>query len=239
MCAAPSDDAVTNLNFKRQRKMKSCASAVVAAAFCILSTTTQATVVYNTWSSNEAPNGNYQFTVNHNPIASTFSYNLTVSPWNAEALGIFIDLGNVSISGPVTLTNVSPSGQVALHAIETSSNGCGSGCNLNGLNPPVGGDGQWELVFRLGTTGFNGIQTFSWTTQDFGLDEDDFGMVGIRAQQLCTTGTLPTGSCNDSDKVYGFGQVSTTTTQQVSEPATFALLSFALAGLAGLRRKLA
>jgi hypothetical protein len=219
--------------------MKSLASAALAAAFCILSATTQATVIYNTWSSNEAPNGSYQLTVNHNPIASTFSYNLTVNPWNAEALGIFIDLGNVSISGPVTLTNVSPSGQVALHAIETSSNSCGSGCNLNGLNPPLGGDGQWELVFRLADTGFNGIQTFSWTTQDFGVDEGDFGMVGIRAQQLCTTGTLPNASCNGSDKVYGFGQISPATTQQVSEPASLALLSLALAGLAGLRRKAA
>jgi hypothetical protein len=206
-------------------------------ALAIASASVQAAVVYDTWTSNEAPNGNYELTITHNPVSSKFNYNLTVNPWNAEALGLFIDFGNRDISGPVTLTNVSPSGEVVLHALETTSNTCGTGCNLNGLTLPSLGDGEWELVFRLGDTGFEGIQTFSWTTQDFGLDESALGVVGVRAQQLCTSGTLPSGSCGDSDKAYGFGD-RTTTIQGVPEPASLALLAAALLAGSVVRRHL-
>ena len=119
--------------------MKICASAAVVAAFGITCGSAQATVVYDSWTSNDALKGNYQLTVNHNAVASTFNYNLTVNPWNAEAFGVFIDLGSVAISGPVTLTNVSPAGEVSLVAKDTSSDTCGSGCNLNGLNVPFAG----------------------------------------------------------------------------------------------------
>jgi hypothetical protein len=211
--------------------------ATIMVALAIASASVEGAVVYDTWTSNAAPNGNYELTVTHNPVNSTFNYNLTVSPWNAEALGLFVDFGNRDISGPVPLTNVSPAGEVLLHALETTSNSCGTGCNLNGLTLPSLGDGEWELVFRLGDTGFEGIQTFSWTTQDFGLDESALGAVAIRAQQLCTSGTLPSGSCEDSDKVYGFGD-RTTTIQGVPEPGSLALLAATLLAGCVVRRHL-
>jgi hypothetical protein len=208
--------------------MKLFFALATGAALALSAACAQGAVVYNTWSSNVAPNGNYELTITHNPVSSTFNYNLTVNPWNAEGLGLFIDFGNRDISGPVSLTNVSPSGEVALHALETTSHTCGTGCNLNGLTLPSLGDGEWELVFRLGDTGFEGIQTFSWTTQDFGLDESALGLLAIRAQQLCTSGTLPSGSCEDSDKVYGFGNRTTTIEATVPEPGSLVLLAAAL-----------
>jgi hypothetical protein len=204
-------------------------AAAVVGAFAIASSSVQATVTYDTWVSNASPNGNYQLTIDHNAATSSFNYNLTVSPWNAEALGLFLDFGSRDLTGSVVLTNVSPAGQVTVYATDTTSDSCGTGCNLNGLSVPLSGDNEWELVFRLGDVGFDSIQTFSWTTQDFGLSESDFGLAAIRAQQLCTSGTLPNGSCGDSDKAYGSPHTRTVTIEgTVPEPSSFTLLAAAV-----------
>jgi hypothetical protein len=219
-------------------------ASAVALMLGLAATPAGATVVYNSWTSNETPNGNYILTVTD--AGSVFNYSLTVSPWNAEALGLFIDLGDV-VMPAVTLTNVSPLGQVSVFdtdqvAADGNDSDCGSGCNLGGIPTfaPALGGGDWELVLTLGSTGFDGIQTFSWTTSDFGLSEAAFGRVGIRAQQLClTTGTtLPTGQCGGSDKVVGFGTIQDGGgPQEAPEPGVLLLMGAGLLGLGMARRR--
>lgn len=178
---------------------------------CFTAGTAHATIVYDTWTSNDGSSGSYIFTVNHDQTNNLFNYEFTVDPWDAEGLGLFIDFGDQTMPGStasdIGLTNVSPSGQVTLWDVDTVSNDCGGGCNLNGLNPSLDApDGEWELVFSLGSQGFNNIQTFTWTTDDFSLGLDDFGLVGVRAQQQCSgSNTLDNGddSCGGSDKSYG------------------------------------
>lgn len=211
------------------------ASALALAMGAAVSGNANATVVYSTWTSNEAPNGNYIFSVTD--TGTEFNYSLTVNPWNAEALGLFIDLGAVTLPTPVTLSNVSPVGQVSVFATDTANDSCGSGCNLNGLALPALGGGDWELVFRLGSQGYDGIQTFSWTTSDFGLSESAFSTVGIRAQQLCDPGTtLPTGNCGGSDKVWGVPD-GTTPPDTIPEPGVVLLMGAGLLGLGLARRR--
>jgi len=202
-----------------------------------------ATVVYSgAWQSNAAPNGNYIFQVTD--AGAVFNYSLTVNPWNAEALGLFIDLGTADLPIPsgVALTRVSPIGEVTVYATDSTSSSCGPGCNLNGLAPPARVGGDWELIFRLGDVGFDSIQTFTWTTQDFGLTESDFGIVGVRAQQLCSsTGTLDDGDegCGDSDKVWAVpnGVEVPPEDEPIPEPGVMFLIGAGLVGLGMARRR--
>tara|TARA_R110000823_G_scaffold47903_18_gene122005 strand:+ start:37161 stop:37844 length:684 start_codon:yes stop_codon:yes gene_type:complete len=177
--------------------------AVIGAA--LLPMAANATLIYDNWDTNEGSSGNYILTVDHRIATNQFDLNFTVSPWNAEGLGLFIDLGDFDLTGPVGLTNVAPVNEVTLFATDTASNSCGPGCNLNGLNPTLlQPDDEWELVFRLASQGFDNIQTFSFSINDLGLTESAFGMVGIRAQQLCSgNALLPDGACGGSDKSIG------------------------------------
>ncbi|MBL0292151.1 MAG: hypothetical protein IPQ15_16295 [Betaproteobacteria bacterium] len=110
---------------------------------------------YNTWSSNESPNGNYILTITETGESNLFNWNLTVNPWNAEALGLFVDLG--AVTDPTPCADQCPSHQGSWFRHHTTSDGCGEGCNLNGLSLPALGGGDCELMFRLadnGTTAF-------------------------------------------------------------------------------------
>src|SRR5690242_21107976 len=82
-----------------------------AAALAFGSVGAHASIIYSNWTGDAAPNGNYILTVSHDSATSKFNYNLTVNPWNAEALALFVDFGNVNLSGPVAITGVFPAGE--------------------------------------------------------------------------------------------------------------------------------
>lgn len=196
-----------------------------------------AAIVASNWTSVNPAAPNYQLTINH--ISNRFTYHLTINPWNAEALGVMFDLGAVTV-GPVGL--ISSGNLVSTFATDTTSNNCGAGCNLAGLPLPTLGGGDWELVFRLGSSGFEGYQSFTWSTNDFGLDLSDFKAVGLRAQVMCDgNDLLPQNSptCEGSDKSFSttFTTLTTPPTTQVPEPATLALAGLSLLAVGATRRK--
>jgi hypothetical protein len=98
----------------------------------------------------------------------------------------------------------------------------------------VGGD--WEVIFHLGNPGFEGIQTFSWLTSDFGLSESNFGLVAIRAQVLCFGDDVLPGdkaNCTGSDKAYGYP--TPPQNNSVPEPGSLALLGLSVLLVAVVR----
>jgi hypothetical protein len=217
---------------------------VAGTSVMMLAPAQAASLNYNTWTTNEGDSGNYILTVTESQTAGFFDVELTVNPWNAEALGLFIDWGNFTITDS-TIQNITTSpttgGAITVFATDTTSDSCGAGCNLNGLDnsglilPQP--DGEWEWVLRLANQGFDGIQTFNFQMATNGATLANWGTVAIRAQQLCSgTNTLDNGDagCGGSDKSF-----SSTPNhgQPVPEPGTTAALGlFALTSL-GLLKK--
>ena len=205
-------------------------------------------VVYDSWTSNTSQSGSYIVTIDHDTANSTWDFVFTVDEWDAEGLGLFVDLGAYDLSDTPLLSNVSwdPSvagGGVAIWGTDTSSSKCGKGCNINGLNAPLQApDGEWELVFRLGEQGFDGIQTYNFSINDAalsGITDSDWGLIAVRSQQLCPPGTtLSNGdaNCSGSDKSYGTGVIDPDP-PVVPVPATPLLVGLGLVLLARMHRK--
>ena len=226
-------------------------SSLLGAMLLLSPMASNATVIYSDWSSvnGVGGGGNYIVTVDKDAINNRFDINFTVNPWNAEGLGLFIDLGDFNIAGTGTdatataavgLVNIFPDGKVSLFNTDTSSMECGQGCNLNGFNPTIPSpDGEWELVFRLADQGYDGIQTFSFSINDFGLEESDWGLMGVRAQQLCPEGsTLPNSTnCGLSDKSSGNGGGGPDPDRPVPVPGTLLLVGLGLMGLRFVGKK--
>lgn len=205
---------------------------VLAALALTVPSWANATLIYNTWDTNEGNSASYIVTVNQNGDA--FDVEVTINPWDAEALGIFIDWGDFDLTS-TGISGISPAGEVVVSGTDTTSNSCGGGCSIPN-NLYASPDGEWEWVIRLGDTGYEGLQTFNFTLAGNGLTESDWGRIGMRAQVQCSGGdVLPgdQGNCDGSDKSWGFG----TPDMKVSEPATVGLLGLGLLGMGLVRRR--
>jgi hypothetical protein len=215
---------------------------LLGGALLLSSAAANATIIYDSWLPEDGEVGNYIVTVTENTVTDQFDIVFTVDPWNAEALAFFVDLGDFDYALEPTIYNSDPLDAINLYAWDTTSNDCGNGCNLGGDVPIdlADPDGEWELVFNLGEPGFEGIQTFSWSIDTFGLTESDWGLVGVRAQVLCPGDfTLPEGSeyCGGSDKSVGTPVDDPETDPTVPVPGTLFLLGLGLLGLARSRRR--
>lgn len=207
---------------------------VAATGVMAMATSAQAGEIrYDTWSTNKGISGNYQLTVND--TGGRFNFDLTVDPWNAEAFGLFVDFGENSAAGAIDLQG---GANVTGAWSNVSGDSCGgNGCNVGGLSNSYTSDfdGTWGLVFRFGQRGFDSLQSFSWSTAMMGVGLEDFGMVAVRAQNLCSgDNTLDDGvaDCGGSDKSFGFSSPI-----PVTEPGMLGLMGLSLVMLGFRRRK--
>ncbi len=205
-------------------------------------------VLYDSWTSNSSPTGSYVVTVQHNEDTSTWDFVFTVDPWDAEGLGLFIDLGDFDLTDTPVLSGVSwepyvTAGRVNIQKTDSSSSACGSGCNINNLNPPLADpDDEWEFVFRLGRRKYDGIQTFNFSVNESaldGIDDEDWGLIAVRGRHVCPSGSThpdDEDDCNfNGDKAYATGAV-VPDFDEVPVPATSFLLGLGLILLARARR---
>ena len=217
-------------------------------------------LTYDAWTTNGGGSPNYILTIDDS-TAGKFNYSLTIDPWNAQALGLFVDFGSepdpiIDSVVDVGFADTSAANgfgglKANLYNINTASASCGSGCNLNGL-PKAVKNNPWEMVFRFDDNGgCNLQQSFSWVTNSFGLGLSDFGLIALRSQVYCDNGGLlpdDQSGCGGSDKSYSsiLGTISTISTNpplippssinSVPEPATLLLFCFGLFGVVYSRR---
>ncbi|WP_371188871.1 PEP-CTERM sorting domain-containing protein [Thalassotalea maritima] len=218
----------------------------------------------NTWNSNEEGGtvvGNYSVQIDNETHPGFIYFFVTVEPWNAEALGLFIDFGDfdASLAGDVDpLSNVivqlipqSDDGDpvdVSLLALDTESNDCGNGCNLNGF--PIDGV-EWEMVYRLNTNGSaDPVQTTAWkididafsneTFKNFLRSDDALSAdyIALRSQSVCSgDGTLDgSTTCGGSEKTYWTGGPRDPRTD-IPEPHIWLMFGLGFIGLMISRRK--
>lgn len=214
-------------------------SLIAAGAVVAMSSAQAAEIRYDTWSTNEGISGNYILTVDDD--GGRFNFDLTVDPWNAEALGLFVDFGENPLDGDWVSDDLDIQGDASVTGswVNVTDGSCGSGCEMKNLlkNTGVEFDNTWDMVFRFTDTGFQGVQSFNWSTAMLGSSLDDFGVVAVRAQNLCSgDDVLETGEggdegCGGSDKSFGFGAPVT-----VPEPGMLGLMGLGLLMLAFRRR---
>lgn len=230
------------------RRWGTIRSLVALVALLCLPITSRGAVLFDSWTSNSSLTGSYVVTVQHNQDTSTWDFVFTVDPWDAEGLGLFIDLGDFDLTDTPVLSGVSwepyvTAGRVNIQKTDSSSSACGSGCNINGLNPPLADpDDQWEFVFRLGRRKYDGIQTFNFSVNDSalaGISDSDWGLIAVRGRQVCPSGSTHPDDEDDcdfnGDKAYATGTV-VPDFDEVPVPGTSLLLGLGLVLLARARK---